>query len=101
MYKIYHLYIVYMSYKYEEHISGITIEYNKKIHKCPFNYCYRLKNNQLGKIEDDIGHIKYDIDENKTDEDYYNYEEEVELECDCGNEMKFTYNSYEIIKKYL
>jgi|SRR5579872_3979659 len=99
----YHEYISIVNFmpKFEEYVSGIRIEYNKKIHKCPDNYCNRLKNNKLNKIESDIEYIKYDIDNNNINDYYYDNEEEEYIECSCGNEIKFTYNPYEIIKKYL
>lgn len=88
-----------MSGKYQEYISDICIKSNKQIHKC--NDCYKIKQDTLGEIENDIECIKYDIENNERNDDDYDYEEEKIIECKCGNEISFTYNPYEIIKKYL
>lgn len=87
-----------MSKKYEEYISDIKIEYDEKINKCIYDNCFYVKNNKLEQIENDIADIANIIDEEEL-EKYDQDEEEVEV-CDCGNEIVFTYNPYNIIKKY-
>ena len=88
-----------MSKKYQEYISGITIEYDKQLHKCPDNNCYYIKKKEINEIEYIIEDIKRYLD----DESEVDCDEDIikTIECECGNEIEFTYNPYEIIKKYI
>lgn len=90
-----------MSKKYEEYIGGIQIEYNNKLHLCQYKDCYTLKNIKLSEIECEMGDIFYDMESlSEEEKERYDQDEEEVIECDCGNELIFTYNPYQIIKKY-
>lgn len=83
-------------YKYEENMSGVKLEYNKKLYKC--QDCKQLVRNKLSEIEDNIAELAHRI-KKKVLEDEYNDDEEESFRCECGNEIIFTYNPYEIIQK--
>lgn len=89
-----------MSKSYEEYISGVKIESNKEIKKCKKNKCYEIKQEKLSEIEEYIEYIKNQCEE-CDDMDVYDYDCELEDECSCGNRIVFTFNSKEIIDKYI
>jgi hypothetical protein len=84
-----------MSGNYKEYISGIRIEYENKLNLCEYNDCFYIKGNKLQEIENNIADIAYTI--KKKELDRYDQEEEETITCECGNEIKFTYNPYELI----
>jgi hypothetical protein len=86
-----------MSKKYEENISGVKLEYNKKLYKC--QDCKQLIRDKLQEIEDTIAQVSHSIKKSVLENEYNNNEEES-INCECGNEITFIFNPYEIIKKY-
>lgn len=90
-----------MSKKYSEYIGDIEIKYNNKLNRCMYNDCNNLKRNKLHEIEIDMGDLAdYMSHINDDEKETYDQEEEQIIECECGNEIIFTYNPYKIIKKY-
>lgn len=85
------------NYKYEENMSGVKLEYNKKLYKC--QDCKQLVREKLEEIEDNMAQINHSIKKDVLENEYDNDEEES-FSCECGNEIIFTYNPYEIITKY-
>lgn len=105
-----------MSYKYNEHIDGITLMSKHNINKCKKGNCYSLKQKIIDEAErkveeivmlkkNDPYNITYTYEEDSDNMNSFIIEEYdneiiIKYQCeDCNNKIKGVFNPYEISKK--